>query len=346
MGTILIRGSSSASSGGASSPTPGGVIPGAAQVGDLLIVVVALTSSAPVFTNVPAGWTQLAAAPSTSVSSTRAFRYRIASLVEAGASWSMTAGNSRWTSWSFVAYDNAGLPVTLEQTTAYFNTASAGTTSPPSPAITPAAADTLVVAAVGGGTAATTGSPIPSFDPTSGWTLIGQVSSSLATLRNSAMALYSKPNPGVATVPQTAHHINNGFALVPTTLAFALSNSNVSPTANAGPDQTVSPGATVTLTGLGSTDPDGTIAAYSWTKLSGPAVTLSSASAAQPTFTAPSTVSGTTLTFGLTVTDDRSATSSQDTVTITVGPSASMRVRVDDAWVSHPLKTRQNDAWV
>lgn len=346
MGTILIRDSSSSSSGGSSSPTPSGIIPAGAQVGDLLIVVVALTSSAPVFTNVPAGWTAIATAPSTSVGSTRAWRYRIATSGEAGAAWSVTAGNSRWTAWSFVAYDDDGLAVTLEQTTGYSNAASAGTVDPPSPAITPAAEDTLVVAAVGGSTSATTGSAMPAFDPTDGWTLVGQVTTALATLRNSAMALYSKPVPGIAAVPQTAHHINNGFALVPSTMAFALSNSNVAPTANAGPDQTVSPGATVTLTGLGSTDPDGTITGYDWEQVSGPAVTLSSTTAAEPTFTAPSTVAGTTLVFGVVVTDDRAATSEQDTVTITVGPSASMLVRVDGEWVAQPLKIWQDGAWM
>ena len=107
-------------------------------------------------------------------------------------------------------------------------------------------------------------------------------------------------------------------------LAFILqpAATNTAPTANAGPDQTnIEPRSTVTLNGTGSTDSDGTIAAYAWTQTAGTTVTLSSASAAQPTFTAPLTLAGETLTFSLVVTDDDGATSSQDTVNVTVLPA-------------------------
>jgi len=79
---------------------------------------------------------------------------------------------------------------------------------------------------------------------------------------------------------------------------------NDPPVADAGPDQTVSEGSTVILNGSNSTDPDDGIASYLWTQKDGPAVTLSSTTAAQPTFTAPDVEStGTTLVFQLTVTD-------------------------------------------
>ncbi len=91
--------------------------------------------------------------------------------------------------------------------------------------------------------------------------------------------------------------------------------ANTPPTANAGSDQTVTAGNLVTLNGTGSTDSDGTIASYTWTQISGTAVTLSSSTAAQPTFT-PATAG--VRVFGLTVTDNLGATSSQDTVQITV----------------------------
>ena len=59
------------------------------------------------------------------------------------------------------------------------------------------------------------------------------------------------------------------------------------PTANAGADQTVNEGATVTLTGSGS-DPDGDpITSYRWTQTAGPAVTLTSVTTATTSFTAP-----------------------------------------------------------
>ncbi|MCY4490356.1 MAG: PKD domain-containing protein, partial [Thaumarchaeota archaeon] len=96
--------------------------------------------------------------------------------------------------------------------------------------------------------------------------------------------------------------------------------SNQSPTANAGDDQTVAPGATVTLSGSG-TDPNGDSLSYSWERTSGTSVMLSSTSSQSPTFTAP-TSHGTIL-FTLTVSDGTN--SATDTVTITVSnqsPSA------------------------
>jgi len=79
---------------------------------------------------------------------------------------------------------------------------------------------------------------------------------------------------------------------------------NLPPTANAGPDRTVNEGVTVSLNGSGSTDPDNDISSYQWNQTAGSAVTLSSTSAVQPTFTAPDVgPSGVALTFQLTVTD-------------------------------------------
>jgi hypothetical protein len=98
--------------------------------------------------------------------------------------------------------------------------------------------------------------------------------------------------------------------------------NNVPPTANAGAAQTVTAGDPVTLNGSASSDPDGSIATYAWTQSGGtPAVTLSNPAIAQPTFTAPSVTSAATLTFSLTVTDNRGATSPASTVTITVNPA-------------------------
>ena len=58
------------------------------------------------------------------------------------------------------------------------------------------------------------------------------------------------------------------------------------PTANAGPDQTVNEGDTVTLSGSGS-DPDSPITGYRWTQTAGPSVTLTGVTSATSTFTAP-----------------------------------------------------------
>jgi hypothetical protein len=89
------------------------------------------------------------------------------------------------------------------------------------------------------------------------------------------------------------------------TCTVNVSNNNIPPTANAGPDQTVDEGVTVMLDGSNSSDPDDGIASYQWIQTAGPAVTLSSATAAQPAFTAPNVgPSGISLTFQLTVTDN------------------------------------------
>ena len=108
------------------------------------------------------------------------------------------------------------------------------------------------------------------------------------------------------------------------------------PLADAGPSQTVQVAAAVTLNGSGSTDPAGNTLSYKWTQTGGTAVTLSSATAVQPTFTAPA--SATTLTFQLVVSDSQ-ASSSPATVTITVSASA---VQTDLALTATATASSQN----
>jgi hypothetical protein len=88
---------------------------------------------------------------------------------------------------------------------------------------------------------------------------------------------------------------------------------NTSPTASAGPDQTVSGGSTVSLNGSGSSDPDGDPLTYQWQQTLGtPTVTLNNATSAIASFTAPN--QDTTLTFQLTVNDGHGGTASDETV--------------------------------
>ena len=96
--------------------------------------------------------------------------------------------------------------------------------------------------------------------------------------------------------------------------------TNTAPVASAGPDQTVASSVTVTLDGSASSDGDGDTLTYAWSQASGTAVTLSSTTVAQPTFTAPTLAVGdanAVLVFSLTV-NDGTITSLADTVTITV----------------------------
>jgi K319-like protein len=97
---------------------------------------------------------------------------------------------------------------------------------------------------------------------------------------------------------------------------------NVRPVANPGINQAVDTAALVTLDGNGSFDPTGQAISFSWTQSSGPPVVLSSATAAQTSFTAPSIAAGQpllTLSFSLVVTDAQ-ASSEASSVTVTVNP--------------------------
>lgn len=96
-----------------------------------------------------------------------------------------------------------------------------------------------------------------------------------------------------------------------TSADFALITLNNPPTANAGENQSVLINTSVSLSGSNSTDSDGSIASYSWQQTSGPSVSLSDASTANPTFTAPRDAF--TLNFTLTVTDNEGATATAAT---------------------------------
>ena len=102
-----------------------------------------------------------------------------------------------------------------------------------------------------------------------------------------------------------------------TTISVEEPEQNQEPTADAGSDQTVNEGASVSLDATGSSDPDGDALSYSWTQTDGPSVTLSDASTATPTFTAPAVQSDTTLTFEVTASDGNGG-SATDTVSVTV----------------------------
>ena len=104
-------------------------------------------------------------------------------------------------------------------------------------------------------------------------------------------------------------------------ITFTPPSSNVRPVANAGTDQTVASGATVTLEGSG-TDNGGTIQNYYWVQSStGTAPALSAYNVAGPTLRAPTLAEGSsdvTFSYALRVRDDAGAVSDDDEVTITV----------------------------
>jgi hypothetical protein len=100
---------------------------------------------------------------------------------------------------------------------------------------------------------------------------------------------------------------------------------NQIPTANAGADQTVSLSSLVTLNGNNSSDSDliPSPLTFTWTQVSGPAVTLSGASTASPTFTP--TITGTYI-FNLTVSDGMASVSDEVKIDVISNPSGTLKL--------------------
>lgn len=162
-----------------------------------------------------------------------------------------------------------------------------------------------------------------SFDPegdgiTYLWT---QVAGPAVTLSDATAAApsFTAPPVGPAGAVLTFQLVVNDGVLdsAPDTVEVAVSNVNQAPVADAGDAQTKSGGATVTLDGTQSFDPDGQAITHLWTQISGPGVTLSDPTAPAPSFTAPSVAAITALEFDLTVSDG-SLTSEASRTTVTV----------------------------
>lgn len=111
---------------------------------------------------------------------------------------------------------------------------------------------------------------------------------------------------------------NIGLTCSDNTSVTVVAPANNPPTANSGPNRTLTlPTNSLTINGSGF-DSDGTITNYSWNKNSGPSVTISGAN--NPNLQLSNLVEGVYV-FRLTVTDDDGATAT-DNVTITVNAAA------------------------
>ncbi|MDE0463456.1 MAG: fibronectin type III domain-containing protein [Caldilineaceae bacterium] len=154
-------------------------------------------------------------------------------------------------------------------------------------------------------TATPTPSPTPTLPPTATPTPVGE-----DTAGPSPTPL---PPTAAPTLPPTATPTPTATP-PPTAKQEAV---NRPPTASAGAAQTVEEGTAVTLNGSASSDPDGDKLTYAWLQLSGTTVSLSSATAASPTFMAPQLLQNEALVFQLIV-NDGAASSAPATVTVTV----------------------------
>ncbi|MDO8951175.1 MAG: leucine-rich repeat protein, partial [Draconibacterium sp.] len=126
------------------------------------------------------------------------------------------------------------------------------------------------------------------------------------------------------TAPEVISNTNYTFSLVVNDgmvdspadqVVITVKQVNKAPIANAGTDQSVNESATITLDGSLSSDLDGNPLTYIWTIPTG--ITLSSTTAAKPTFTAPEVKRDSVISFSLIVNDGK-VSSAPDAVKITV----------------------------
>jgi hypothetical protein len=280
----------------------------------------------------PTGWTAIDSASAGSASHSTYYKVAAGTVgtTSSDASTAVTATLSSGKAWAAEVSAFTGCNVSTPIHAHAIRTETASSTSHATPSVTVSSGGCWLATSIAE-RASTTAFTVPTGLTSRGATTnVGTVTSPI-TLDTASTST------SVATGTQTAGTWTGGAAATlnaaTTTVALLPSGTtNVAPTAIAGTDQTgVEPYATVTLAGSG-TDPDGTIASYAWTQLSGPAVTLSSTTVAGPTFTAPASLTGDTLTFGLIVTDNSGAASAQDSVAINTLPATEFVLAADGTW--------------
>ena len=112
---------------------------------------------------------------------------------------------------------------------------------------------------------------------------------------------------------------------------------NTPPVVNAGLDQTVQSGATVTLNGSGSSDADGDNLTYQWQQTQGSTVTITQGDQVQAAFVAPVVSSNQTLTFSLTVNDGSASVTDSLTVSVQTDGGGHQCDLTDPAASQHPV---------
>ena len=159
------------------------------------------------------------------------------------------------------------------------------------------------------------------------WALTVVPSGSTATLLTPTIAnptfIADRPGTYVAQLIVNDGTVNSA----PDTVTISTDNS--APTANAGPDQNVTQGATVQLNGSASSDPDGTALQFFWsltTRPAGSTAALSNANSVNPTFVADQ--AGTYI--AQLIVSDGVLNSAPDTVSITAAATPVVTVAAVD----------------
>ena len=140
----------------------------------------------------------------------------------------------------------------------------------------------------------------------------------------------ASPTPSFDAPDQTADYtltftltVSDGTqdCLSPEAATVSVTGDNDPPLAEAGEQVSVLTDVPVSLDGAGSLDPEGAPLSYQWTQVWGPAVTLTGADTATPSFTSPDSAEQLVLIFRLTVTDD-GGNQDSDQAQVWVSPTA------------------------
>ena len=121
----------------------------------------------------------------------------------------------------------------------------------------------------------------------------------------------------------------------------ALEQPNQPPNANAGNDQNVEVNTQVNLDGSKSSDQDGEIVSYKWEQTGGPEIDLKQSDAQTASFDVPESAADSTLTFKLTVVDDKDA-SDPDEVTVEIGSAVNNEAQQTDSNTNQQTDTNTN----
>ena len=133
---------------------------------------------------------------------------------------------------------------------------------------------------------------------------------------------FTAPNVASDTAVEFTLTVSDGTATVTDTVTVTITDSaNTAPSVDAGTDQQVAEGSTVTLNGT-ATDPDTEDSLeYTWSHSSALTITLDDQNAENPEFTAPNVASDTAVEFTLTVSDGTATVSDKVIITVTDVPA-------------------------
>jgi large repetitive protein len=139
---------------------------------------------------------------------------------------------------------------------------------------------------------------------------------------HSATPSFTAPDVGSDVTFTFRVTVSDGIAAATADTNVTVKNVNRIPAANAGTDTKATGGASVTLDGRASADPDGEALTFAWSQFSGPSVQIANASSDQASFQAPHVDKTTLLGFQLLVGDTHGG-SATSRVYVSIDPAAS-----------------------